>query len=349
MDLTKLSKKEFGEALVPEQIYKLKYKAELEKLYEKLYFDNIHYSVISNIFALSQLFALVTYIFLFPIIHVTFYDYLTSGIIWKFIVIFSTWSILSLSFYYIFLLGYFFYHDTKFQKIEKEIEECLPEFIDNLVSNLKGGISLEKALLKSVRKEQTALLKEVTLINEKIMMGQSVEQALREFKDRFESPILNRTLFLIEEGIKGGGNLAEPLAKISQNLKKIYELNEEIKANSGGFAIVIQSITLIVTPLLFALALTLLTFIGNLFTIITKSSDEFSFLQPIPAEFTAYLQVFSYAMIVLITFFSSLIIAQLKNEKVYESLKYVPISIAVSIFLYIQFSKLLLSFFGNIF
>lgn len=349
MNLNKVNKKEFGEALIPEKIYKLSYRDELEKLYEKLYFDNIHYSVISNIFALSQLLALVLYIFAYPTIYVYFYSYLTSGFTWKYIVIFLTWSAFSIVSYYLLLLSYFFYHDTKFQKIEKEIEDCLPEFIDNLVSNLKGGISLEKALLKSVRKEQTALLKEVTLINEKIMMGKSVEEALMEFKDRFDSPILNRTLFLLDEGIKGGGNLAEPLAKISQNLKKLYELNEEIKANAGGFTIIIKAITLLITPLLFALALTLLTFIGNLFAILTKSSQEFSFLRPIPPEFSIYLQIFSYAMIVLITFFSSLIIAQLKNEKIYESIKYIPIYILISIFLYIEFSKLLLSFFGNIF
>ncbi len=350
MNLRQINKKEFGEALIPENIYKLKYREELEKVYEKLYFDNIHYSKISNIFMFSQLFGFFIYLILYPTINIYFYDYITDGMIWKSIVIFLTWTIISFCSYYLFLLSYFFYHDTKFKKIEKEIEDYLPEFIDNLVSNLKGGISLEKALLKSVRKEQLALVKEVTLINEKIMMGQSVEQALGEFKDRFStSPIINRTLFLIEEGIKGGGNLAEPLEKISQNLKKIYELNEEIKSNAGGFTVVIQAITLFVTPLLFALALTLLTSIGNLFSILSKANAELISVSAIPPEYTAYLQTFSYAMIILIVFFSSLIIAQLKNEKIYEALKYIPIYILVAIVLYGQFSKLLLSFFGNIF
>lgn len=350
MNLKQINKKEFGEAMIPETIYKLKYKVELEKLYEKLYFDNIHYSKISNIFMFSQFFAFFIYLFIYPTINVYFYNYITGGIIWKFVVIFSTWTIISFVSYYLFLLSYLFYFDAKFKKIEKEIESYLPEFIDNLVSNLKGGISLEKALLKSVRKEQVSLVKEVTLINEKIMMGETVEQALHEFRTRFDSsPIINRTLFLIEEGIKGGGNLAKPLEKISQNLKKIYELNEEIKSNAGGFTVVIKAITLFVTPLLFALALTLLSFIGNLFSILSKTNVDIISVSAIPPEYTQYLQTFSYAMIVLIVFFSSLIIAQLKNEKIYESLKYIPIYIIIAIVLYGQFSKLLLSFFGNIF
>lgn len=350
MNFKNINKNGLGEKLIPEKIYNFKYKSELESIYEKLYFDNIHYTKITNLFFLSMLISFTIYLFIYPIvIHIYFYEYLTSGFFWKFIVIFSTYTALSFFTYYLLLLSYFFYHNTKFRKIENEIEKDLPEFIDNLVSNLKGGISLEKALLKSVRKEQIALLKEVTLINEKVMMGQGIEESLSEFKDRFDSPIIKRTLFLIIEGLNGGGNLAQPLEKISKNLKKIYELNDEIKANAEGFTIVIKAITLIITPLLFALALTLLTFIGNLFSILTKSSEQFSFIQPIPAEFTTYLQVFSYAMIILITFFSSMIIAQLKNEKIYESLKYVPVYIVISLFLYLQFSNLLLGFFGNIF
>ncbi len=345
MNLKNINKKTFGESIVPEKIYKFKYKLELEKVYEKLYFDNIHYGKISNIFFISQIVAFTCYLILYPTINIYFYNYLTSGIMWKFITIFLSWSILSFFSYYFFLLAYFLYHNSKFRQIETEIENDLPEFLDNLVSNLKGGVSLEKALLKSVRKEQLSLLKEVTLINEKIMMGQGVEQAIGEFKDRFDSPVIKRTLFLIEEGLNGGGNLADPLEKISQNLKKIYELNDEIKANAGGFTVVIQIITLVVTPLLFALALTLLTFIGNLFAILSKSNADFLQVSAIPVEFTTYLQIFSYAMIILITFFSSLIIAQLKNEKIYEALKYVPIYIVISIFLYMQFSKLLLGFF----
>lgn len=350
MDLRKINKNEFGKTLMPEYIYKLKYKEQLEKLYEKLYFDNIHYTTIANLFVFSQFFAFTLYIVLYPTIYIYFYDYLSSSLIWKFIVIFLTWIIFSLTAYYFFLLSYFFYHDTKFKKIETEIELCLPEFIDNLVSNLKGGISLEKALLKSVRKEQVGLLREITLINEKIMMGQSIEEALDSFKDRFStSPIISRTFLLINEGLKGGGNLAAPLEKISKNLKKIYELNDELKANVSGFTVVIKAITLIIAPLLFALALTLLTFIGNLFTIIGKSQSNLLPVTSIPVEFSLYLQVFSYAMIVLITFYSSLIISQMKNEKIYEALKYIPVYIIISIFLYNIFSNILLSFFGNIF
>jgi pilus assembly protein TadC len=247
-----------------------------------------------------------------------------------------------------FWFSYFFYHESTFRRAEEEIEEHLPEFLDNLVSNLKGGVSLEKALLKSVRPEQKALLKEVTLINQKIMMGDDVYTALKGFRTRFDSQIIDRTFFLIEEGVKGGGNIAKPLERISENLKRIYNLNDEMKASSGGFSLIISAISMVVAPLLFALALTLLTFIGNLFVLMINSGSGALPVSEVPAEFSVYLVNFSYAMIVLITFFSSLIVSELKNEKVHDAVKYMPIYIVISMLIFNVISKLLLNFFGSI-
>ncbi len=343
----KIDKYELGKKLIPEKIYKLDFKRKLEELYQKLYFNNLNYTVVTNSFFLSILLTILAFIFLYPKIYFTIEPYMNDAI-GKFVVLFVFWFLLNLLMYYGTLLGYFFYKDSRFKKAETEIEKDLPEFIDNLVSNIKGGISLEKALLKSVRIEQKALLREVTLINEKIMMGLSVEDALKQFSERFDSPVISRTFFLILEGIKGGGNLAAPLERISENLKRVYALEEEIKSNSGGFAVVITSITLVVAPVLFALAITLLTFIGDLFGLLSEQDNEFLSVSAIPDEFYSYLITFSYAMIALITLFSSLITSQLKNEKTYEAVKYVPIYIIISILIYKGMSAVLLGFFSGI-
>ncbi len=350
LGLKKLTKEEFGKILLPEKIYTLHFKKELENVYSKIYFDNINYTIISNLFLLSTIIALIAYLFTYPYIYSFFYNYFVKGFGWKVAIIFISWFLYSLIFYLGTIFGYFFFIDSKVKKNEVEIEADLPEFIDNLVSNLKGGISLEKALIQSVRKGQDALKAEVTLINEKIMTGKSVTQALYEFRKRYDSPIINRTIFLIEEGVKGGGNLSAPLERISENLKTIYNLDDEIKGNTGGFSVVIRVITLVIAPLLFALAITLLTFIGNLFALISKGNQDggFSFLSAIGPEYVDYLIVFSYAMLIMITFFSSLITSQLKNEKIYTALKYLPIYILIVIILFNTFTSVLLGFFGNI-
>jgi pilus assembly protein TadC len=349
INLNKINKTELGKILIPQKIQRMEFKKELEEVYEKLYYNKINYLMITNLFFFSILISFVLYIYFFPSLanNGIIGPWLQGGLILRFIIIYITFVILNILVYNSVMLGYFIIHDGKFKKYEHEIEQDLPEFIDNLVSNLKGGISLERAFLKSVRPEQKALLKEMTLINEKILMGKSVNQTLKEFRERFDSAVLNRTFFLMGEGIKGGGNLAAPLERISQNLKRITNLDEEIKGNAGGFAIIIKGITLLVAPLLFALALTLLNFIGQLFALLSESNTEMS-LGSVPPEFTVYLNTFSIAMIIMITFFSSLITSQLKNEKVYTAIKYLPVFIVISLFLFTTFSEILLGFFGGI-
>lgn len=347
--LKKLTKEEFGKLLIPEKIITFNFKKNLFRTYEKVYYDNINPLVIANLFILSQIIALIIYVFIYELLYINFADIIDRGTAYRFGFIFTSYCILSLISYYSILLAYFLKIDGKYRKAEAEIEKDLPEFIDALVSNLKGGISLEKALLKSVRRDQNALLKEVTLINEKIFMGKTSLQAIKEFRDRYDSEILGRTIFLIEEGIRGGGNLAHPLARISDNLKKIYTLNEEIKGNASGFAVVIQAISIVIAPLLFALAITLLTFIGNLFILLQDSGTQvFGGLNGLPPEYPTYLIFFSYSMIGLITLFSSLITSQLKGEKAFIALKYLPIYIGIALILYNVFKTVLLGFFGNI-
>lgn len=348
--LNKFNKEEFGKLAMPNNIFSFKIREELENIIEKVYFDNINYLIIANIFILSQILSFLVFIFFSeqfladPFIK----GLISQGFFMNFLVIFIAFTVVSILVYFLVLLGYFFKVNSKYKKAQDNIEKDLPEFIDALVSNLKGGISLERGLLKSVRIEQQDLLKEVTLINEKIMMGKTTLQALREFKERYDSEILSRTIFLMEEGLRGGGNLSQPLERISQNLKRIYMLNDEIKGSAGGFAIIIQSISIVVAPLLFALAITLLTFIGDLFTLLADTQVSLFSAGEIPDVYKTYLKNFSYGMIILITLFSSLITSSLKNEKSYEAIKYLPIYIIVALTIYIFLADLGVRFFSGI-
>ena len=344
----KLDMKDWGKVLTPDKLFILKYKTELESIYEKVNFRSLNYAIIFKLFFSSVLLSVCAYLFSYEILLKYFSLYLQDEWFIGILTIFVTFFAYNLIVYYCLLIGYFIYNDAKYRVIEEDIEKDLPEFIDNLVSNLKGGISIEKAILKSVRHEQKSLLKEVTLINEKIMMGKGVHQVLEEFRARFSSPVINRTFLLIGEGVRGGGNLTAPLEKISTNLKKVYLLDEEIKNSSAGFSLVIRSIALVIAPLLFSLAMTLLIFVRDLFELLSKSGGELGSFTSIPQEFVSYLEVFSYAMLCLITIFSCLITSQLKNERQFTAFKYIPFYLAVVILVFNFTSSLLIDFFGNI-
>ena len=344
---TNLDTYKLGKILTPKKILKYSYEKELKDIYEKLHFNKLNYRVIFNIFIISFIISFIIYLYLFSKI---FYIIETNAttLFKYFLAIFVIYTIITIIVYYVLLMFYYSYKEGLFRKKEEEIERVLPEFIDNLISNLKGGISIEKALLKSVPPNNPSFLKEVSQINSKLILGKSIYTALSEFRNKFNGAIIQRTFILILEGLKEGGNIEKSLEKISENLKSIYYLNDEIKGSSSGFAIVVRILTLFVTPILFSLSITLLSFISKLFLLFEKSQSDFLTFSKIPDEFFSYLIIFSYAMIILISIYSSLIVSHLKGEKIHSSIKYLVINIIVGIILYNLISDFLIDIFSNI-
>lgn len=342
-----LSTKHLGKILTPKQIFSFEFDKNVKVVFERATHDRIHYDIIFYFFIGSFFLSLITYFIFFDFFYFLLIGFMRDSFS-QFLTLTVCFALLNIAMYWSVLIFFFLYYDSKFVKYEEEIEESLPDFLDNLVSNLKGGFILEKALLRSVREDQKALLEEMTLINEKIMSGKSVMDSLEEMQKKFSSQVISRTLFLIMEGLKGGGNLAVPLQRISENLKKIYMLNEEVKSSVGGFSMIIRMIGSCVAPALFSLAITLLVFISELLILLSKGEEVFASVQALPVEYVTYLTIFSYAMLVLISVFSSLIISQLNNEEIYRAIKSIPIVLLISCLIYYFLSQLLINYFSTV-
>ncbi len=120
-----------------------------------------------------------------------------------------------------------------------------------------------------------------------------------------------------------------------------------MKGNASGFSIVISIIVIVIAPILFALSLTLLNFISDLFQLISKTQNSFISISAIPPEFISYLVTFSYSMIILIAISAGLIVASLKNEKAHDFIKYVPFNVTIGLLLFNLARSGMDSFFNN--
>ena len=347
MTTNALSPKNLGKILTPDKILSLKYKERVKLVFERVKNDRIHFEVIFYLFLASFFITLIIFLFFFDDIYFLLENFM-NDFIYTVLTITFVYFILNIVVYWSILMMFLMYYDSQLEAYEREFEKDLPDFLDNLVSNLKGGYVLEKALVKSVRDDQKVLMAEVTLINEKVMAGTAVIDALLDLRYRFKSPIIARTFFLIVEGLKGGSNMTTPLERISTNLKKIYLLNEEVKSNVGGFTVIIRAIGGFLSPALFALAITLLVFIGDLLVLLSGNEAQVINVSELPEEFVGYLVTFSYAMIVLVSIFSNLIIAQLKGEEEYRAFKTIPITIIISCSIYYFLSGILIAYFSGI-
>ena len=128
-NIRNIGKEGFGKILMPEKIFKLEFKKEMQELYEKVFFDNINYLLITNLFALSIIFSLVTYIFLYPIIFEIFYAYIIKSFTWNIIIIFSSWLVMSLLMYYFILLIFFFITKVNLKKHKWKSKKICPSLL----------------------------------------------------------------------------------------------------------------------------------------------------------------------------------------------------------------------------
>jgi len=119
------------------------------------------------------------------------------------------------------------------------VNGILPDALQLISSNIKAGLTTEKALLVSARPEFGQLEIELKRTSTKIMSGIPVEQALLEMPDRIRSKVLERTVWLIARGIAAGGEIADLLLQLSNNLRKQNSLEDEANASISIYVMLI--------------------------------------------------------------------------------------------------------------
>lgn len=253
--------------------------------------------------------------------------------------------------------GFYFYLNMKIYNRQKEMEEKLPEFLILVSTNLKGGLSFEKSLWSSIKPEFGLLSQEMSVVSKKVMTGSELTEALQEFTDKYDSPTLTRTINIIVGQIESGGEVAEVLDHQIDNLRKTKVIKEEMSANTLSFTIFIGAIVIVISPLLFALAFTLLEILIDVSSQIGGASgaggegvlggDDISF-DDITVDEDMF-RNFSIAALTVISFFSSMILSIIQKGDIRGGITYMPFFIASAIIVYYILLSTFGGFFGGIF
>lgn len=169
--------------------------------------------------------------------------------------------LLEISFWIIFVLGVIlvnaFVYSWLALVVDKKvaiIEEALPDAMQLIASNLKAGMTPDRALLLSSRPEFGPLKEEIDLVGKKVALGKNIEQALLDMANRIQSKKLIRVVELINSGLSSGGSLATLMETTASHLKSQALIDKKIKANITTYLIFIFSAAALVTPVLLALS-----------------------------------------------------------------------------------------------
>lgn len=165
-------------------------------------------------------------------------------------------------------------------KKSKFIESILPDALQLMASNLRAGMTTDRALLLSARPEFGPFKDELNIAGKEIATGKEISKALMDVTKRVKSDILERTVELIVSGLKSGGELASLLEQNSEDLRNEALVDKKIRSSVQMYVIFIFIALSAGAPILYGLSSILVKII----------SQNLSMLE-IPPEVTATIPI----------------------------------------------------------
>ncbi len=328
----------FGKAFVFKSIRpKLRQYLQKAGIYKEIY------DLFGILFFVSAIFGIIIhFILVYPLIISI------SPILIGFVTFFSFSLITFLIVTVIILLVYFYLDVVIFQRIN-QMEKVLPEYLQVVSTNVKSGMPIDKSLWRAIRPRFGILAFEMEIILKRVMTGHDLEDAIRSFVDKFNSPTLNRSFGLLLGELDSGGKISHILDDVVKNLKNTQKMKAELAASVITYMIFIGTIVIVISPALFALSFNLLTFMDSMINRVAQTGVEIGGFAIGSSNIDLDLfRLFSFSAVIIVAFLSSLIISIIERGNIKAGLKYIPIFVIGSVFSYVVFSIVLQAIFGNI-
>ncbi len=244
----------------------------------------------------------------------------------------------------------------------KSIELMLPDALQLISSNIKSGLTTERALFVSARPELGPLEKELKHASKEIIAGESVEKAILHMGTRVKSVIFDRTMWLIAKGIQSGGQIADLLVQLSDDLREQKAVQEEANAETSMYVLLILVSAAFGAPILFGVSSFIVQILakqiselpsinpeslasapGNVQQIVgTISGERKSTITP------EFITTFSLWAMFFTSVFASFMIGVINSGKEKNGIRYIPFLLIIALFLFYLVRTALTSVFGNL-
>ncbi len=130
------------------------------------------------------------------------------------------------------------YEFLRIRRIRK-INERFPDFVRDLAESRRAGMTFTKAILYSSKGNYGMLTPEIQKIAQQISWGSSVSNALKDFSKRVKTRLIRRTISLIIEASRTGGNVADVLDAASRDAREISLIDSERRAGMVSYIAII--------------------------------------------------------------------------------------------------------------
>ncbi|MEK6876560.1 MAG: type II secretion system F family protein [Nanoarchaeota archaeon] len=272
----------------------------------------------------------------------------TLGITWTTILlsIATLWMLVFAVILFILWVVFYIAVDLKIFKRKGDIEDVLPDYLQLTASNIKAGMTIDRALWYAVRPRFGVLANEIETVAKETMRGEDLKTALKKFADKYDSVLLKRSISLLIEGIEAGGEIGDLLNKIAINVQENKLMRKEMSANVTTYIIFITFSTVLAAPVLFALAGILIKVISSLGSTLGDvgfAAATSGFAIGFSGSGINYndFRIFAIVSLIITSFFSAIIISTIKRGNAKSGFRFIPIFIVVTVTLFLIADKVL--------
>ncbi|AJF60475.1 MAG: type II secretion system F family protein [Candidatus Diapherotrites archaeon] len=264
-------------------------------------------------------------------------------------------------FFGLFVGGTYLWLNVTAESKGRFVETILPDALQLVASNVKAGLTTERALLVSARPEFGPLEKELRKAAKRISAGETVVEALAGISEKIKSKTLEKTIWLISEGIRSGGEIADLLIELADDLREQQALEAETAANISMYILLIFFSAAIGAPMLFGIS----SFIVQILAVQSASTASLEVgeaanipanIQGVTAMITGkgnalspdFIIFFTMISLVITSIFASLTIGVINNGSEKSGVKFIPAILFVSFSLFFIIRIVLTTLFGSL-
>lgn len=261
-------------------------------------------------------------------------------------------------FFTLFFGGCYLWLNLTAESKGKYVEKILPDALQLVASNVKAGLTTEKALLVAAREEFGPLETELKRAAAKIIGGMTVQEALSQIPKKIKSRMLESTIWLISEGIERGGEIGDLLIELADDIRDQASIKQEISANISMYIILIFFASAFGAPLLFGVSSFIVQVMTNQSAHIPDVSNinTSSYNSPIVKGFSQggpkisfdFILFFAIISLFVTSAFAAMTIGVINTGTEKGGAKYLPIILLIAYSLFFIIRALLESFFSNL-
>lgn len=212
-------------------------------------------------------------------------------------------------------------------KKQRQKEEKFLEFVRDIVENVRSGTPISKSIINIRNRDYGSLSPHVLKLANQIYLGIPLSQAFDIFAKETKSQVISRSINLISEANRSGGQIDTILNSVSNSVNQTENLKKERRA--AIFNLVVQGYIIFFVFILITLVLEffLMPLIGDVgvakdlnIEIQAKSDDNLSST--------------IFFLLVVQSFFSGLVIGKISEGKISSGIKHSFILTSLAVLMY---------------